>query len=443
MVRHSGLRLNKSLLFIQSIPFVSICRKFSQTHFSRQHKLPLNHLILSIFNRKGATLAMELRRFFKSLHPKAADSISTPGYHKQRLKLNPEAFMVLSDFHVQNFYAEETDLETFKDHFVLAIDGSYLNLPNTRENMGIYGFQENQAAQQVQAGVSCLYDVLNKMILNLTINDRKFSERGQVEVHLTKIKKFIQDRPYILVLDRGYPSSFFFLERLRQNQKFVVRLSSSDFRKEQLNMASADENVVIEFTQARINPYRHTPFAKRLRETGFIKLRFVKIALPDGKMEFLATNLSKDDFSSQDIGELYHLRWGIETAYDTLKNKFLLENFTGKKAILIEQDILATVCLYNMMQDMLRDAEIEQREKNKDKHHKYRMKINVNMAIGIVKDDLIKMALETDPGKRAEMFEGVIKAIADNIIPVRENRQFERENKHPAIKHPFSKKHSF
>ncbi|MPM97683.1 hypothetical protein SDC9_144860 [bioreactor metagenome] len=281
------------------------------------------------------------------------------------------------------------------------------------------------------------------MILDFTISDRKFSERSQAEVHILKIRKFIQNHPCILVLDRGYPSSFFFLERLQQGQKFVVRLSSSDFRKEQLIMASADEDVDIEFTQARINPYRHTPFANRLRETGRIRLRFVQVPLPGHAVEFLATNLSRADFSRQEISELYRLRWGIETAYDTLKNKFLLENFTGKKAILIEQDILATVCLYNLTQDLLRDAEIEQREKNKDKHYKYQMKINVNMAIGVVKDDLIRMALETDPGKRAEIFEGVIRAITDNIVPVRENRQFERVNKHPAIKHPASKKHSF
>lgn len=124
VVRRSGLRLNKSLLFIQGLPFLRVCRAYSQTHFTRKRKLSLDHLILSIFNRTGATLSMELRRLFKLISPKKTDAISKPGYLKQRLKLNPWAFMTLSDFHVSNFYAEEKDLMKFKDHFVFAVDGS-------------------------------------------------------------------------------------------------------------------------------------------------------------------------------------------------------------------------------------------------------------------------------------------------------------------------------
>ena len=33
------------------------------------------------------------------------------------------------------------------------------------------------------------------------------------------------------------------------------------------------------------------------------------------------------------------MRWGIETAYETLKSRLQLENFTGTKPILLLQDI--------------------------------------------------------------------------------------------------------
>jgi len=387
---------------------------------------------------------MEIRRFFKLLKSKNTEVISNAGYLKQRLKLNPAAFMSLSDFHIKNFYDDEKELMKFKNYFVFAVDGSHVNVPNTQENEDLYGLRKNQSSQlQAQAVISCLYDVFNKMILDCTINDYKVSERVQAEVHIEKITSFIGDQPYIVVLDRGYPSSFFFMNRLEKNQNFIVRLGSSDFRQEQRNMASADEDVEIVFTKARVNPYRKTPSAKRLQEKGSIRLRFVKVNLPGETTEFLATNLSREDFSQQEISELYRLRWSIETAYDTLKNKFMLENFTGKKSIIIEQDIMATICLYNMTQDMLRDAEMAQKEKNKQKHYKYKMTVNVNTAIGIIKDELIHMALENSPEKRTEIFEGIIEAIAGNIVPVRENRQFQRGKKHPAIKYPVTKKHSY
>lgn len=442
-MRHSGLRLSRSFSFIKSLFFLSVCRGSNQNNFTRKRKLPPENLILSIFNRRGLTLSMEIMRFFRLLKPKNAETISKAGYLKQRMKLNPAAFLVLSDFHVKNFYDEEKDLKTFKDHFVFAVDGSHVNLPNTPENEDHYGFQVSHAKRQVQAGISCFYDVLNRMVLDCTINHYKFSERDQLEAHITKVRSFIGDQPYIVVLDRGYPSSFLIMDRLEKNQKFVMRLSSKDFKREQLKMASADEDVEIVFTRDRVNSYRHTPFAKRLKDKGSIRLRFVKVDLPGNTTEFLATNLSRSDFSKEDISELYRMRWGIETVYDTLKNKFMLENFTGTKPVIIEQDILATICLYNMMQDMLRDAEMEQMEKNRKKSYKHRMTVNVNMAIGIMKEDLIRMALEDNPEKRGAIFKGIIEAMARNIVPVRENRQFQHNAKHPDLKYPITKKRSY
>ena len=86
---------------------------------------------------------------------------------------------------------------------------------------------------------------------------------------------------------------------------------------------------------------------------------------------------------------------------------------------------------------------MEQEEKNKQKHYKHRMTININMAIGIIKEDLIRMALQDDSGKREEIFDGIISAIADNLVPIRENRQFQRKKKHTAVKYPSTKKRSY
>lgn len=71
------------------------------------------------------------------------------------------------------------------------------------------------------------------------------------------------------------------------------------------------------------------------------------------------------------------------------------------------------------------------------------MTINVNIAIGIIKEDLIHMALEDNPEIREVIFKAIIQAIADNIVPVRENRHYQRSRKYPAIKYPITKKRSF
>ncbi|MBA7547763.1 hypothetical protein ES705_40199 [subsurface metagenome] len=151
----------------------------------------------------------------------------------------------------------------------------------------------------------------------------------------------------------------------------------------------------------------------------------MRFTLDNGSREYLATNLPMEEFSTSEIVYLYRLRWEIETAYNVLKNKFFIENFTGTKPIMIEQDIYATVYLCNVMHDILLDAKLEFNIKNHQKY-KYKMEINKNIAIGIMKEELIRFILEKDKGKKKEMFDKIIVEISSNILPVRNGRHYKR-----------------
>lgn len=110
------------------------------------------------------------------------------------------------------------------------------------------------------------------MIPDFTIKDHKVSECVQAEVHIEMISSYIRDQPYIVVLDHGYPSSFFFMNRLEKKQNFIMRFGSSDFRQKLKNIASADEDVEIVLNNGPVNTYRKTPSTKRLQEKGSIAL---------------------------------------------------------------------------------------------------------------------------------------------------------------------------
>ena len=66
-----------------------------------------------------------------------------------------------------------------------------------------------------------------------------------------------------------------------------------------------------------------------------IKVRCVKVKLETGKIEILLTNLETEKFTSDEIKELYNLRWQIEINYRHLK----IENITSSKEVFIKQDI--------------------------------------------------------------------------------------------------------
>ena len=407
-----------------TICFIEHCKAIKDSHFTRNRKLPLHQLLLSILGRKGRTLTMEIRSFIKSIKSKI--SISKPGYLKQRQKLNPEVFLELSDFHVRNFYQDTTMVQRLKGYLILAVDSSSVNLPNTLQNIALYGNASHKNAKpQAQAGISCLFDVLNKMIIDCTINKWKFSERNQALLNIDKCNSITGEKPRIVIFDRGYPSGEFFIDLMERNESFLIRIGATVFKKEQLTMTADDEYINIRFDKSRLSPHKGTSTADKLAKTGSIPLRFVRFELDNGSMEYLATNLPMEEFNTSEIVYLYRLRWEIETAYDVLKNKLFIENFTGTKPIMIEQDIYATVYLCNVMHDILLDAKLEFNIKNHQKY-KYKMEINKNIAIGIMKEELIRFILEKDKGKKKEIFDEIIVEISKNILPVRNGRHYVR-----------------
>jgi len=173
-----------------------------------------------------------------------------------------------------------------------------------------------------------------------------------------------------------------------------------------------------------IRHYEGTPDGERMKELGEISLRMVKILLENGSLEVLATNLSQTEFHTEEIKELYHMRWGIETAYETLKSRLQLENFTGTKPILLLQDIYSTIYLSNLAEDIILDTERELDQKEANRKHK--MMINQTVSIGILKNDLIYILLETDDQKKNILFQQIYEDISKNLVPVRPDRHYTR-----------------
>ena len=241
---------------------------------------------------------------------------------------------------------------------------------------------------------------------------------------MERIPETIGNIPYIIIMDRGYPSTPAFIHMMDKDIKFIVRLKSSDYKKEQNSLTENDQLVKIRLDKSRIRHYEGTPDGERMKELGEISLRMVKILLENGSLEVLATNLSQTEFHTEEIKELYHMRWGIETAYETLKSRLQLENFTGTKPILLLQDIYSTIYLSNLAEDIILDAERELDQKEANRKHK--MMINQTVSIGILKNDLIYILLETDGQKKNMLFQQIYEDISKNLVPIRPDRHYTR-----------------
>ena len=442
-MRFTTERINSDISFVLSDAFTSICRRLSTAHFTRTRKMPLPKLILSMLYRRGTTLAIELRRFMKlTKNYDSVDTISKPGYLNQRLKLNPNAIMALCNHHNRGLYHDE-EMKLFNNYIVLAADGSHINVPTTTETLEKYGSSSRHGTtQQASLGLSCLYDVINNVILSCSINRVKYNESEQAKAHIKEVPDIIGDKKTIITLDRGYPSLPLFYTWLSSDQKFVIRLKSVDFKRERKLMKSDDEWLDITIDKTRLANYKGTEIHDLLSRAGSIRLRIVNTKLESGSVVSVATNLHESEFSTEDVGQIYLLRWGIETVFDMLKNQLEIENFTGTKPVLIEQDIYACIYLCNLAQDMIADAQLIL-DSSKKSSGKHKMVINRAYAVGVMKDELINALLEPDEDKKKEIFALMIDEILENVLPVRPGRHFKRRKGNFAGKFPNNRKRCY
>ena len=424
---------------IRSTEFAASCRN-AENCFVRKRKMPLTDLLFTMINRKGLTLTLELRNYMKLSHP--GTEISKPGYLKQRMKLNPDAFLDLYHYHNKNFYSEP-DYATYNGYLVIAADGSSINIPTTPETLELFGTSSRKNTKpQAAVGLACLYDVMNRMIIESDCNRCKFDEMTVAEAQIDRLPNTIGTKqPFIVIMDRGYPSTAAFIRMINKNIYFLVRLKKSDYKKEQASLKSNDEWIDITLDKSRIRHYEGTEMAEEMRRLGKLHLRMLKICLSDDNYEVLLTNLPTEEFCTEQLAELYHMRWSIETAYETLKSRLQIENFTGIKAPLLLQDIYSTIYVSNLAEDIILEAQQELDEKNKK--YKHKMEINQTVSIGILKNDLIYIILEEDAEKQEILFNNLYEDISKNLVPVRPDRHYKRTKGQLAGKYSNTHKRAF
>lgn len=442
MLKYTYKRIVLDHKCIKSEDFLELA-KFKDTSFSRLRKLGLEDTILSTLSRKGKTLKMDVRNYL--IERDRGISMTRQGYTKQRLNLNPEAFQFLNSKHVEHIYKYEDELETKKGYLVFAVDGSDILLPTTQTTLATYGNTSRKGVKEVaQGSLSCIYDVFNKINLQACFNRNKYSERQSLKDGFHEINKLIKSKDIVVIMDRNYFSLemlYYFMYILKKN--FIFRLRDKDLTIEKNQMTGNDEMIEIILDRSRINMYRKTEIYSKFEEIKSMKARMVKYKLSTGEMEYLLTDLTAEEFDTDEIGELYFGRWRIETSYDLLKNNLQLENFTGKLPLLIEQDIYATLYLSNIVQDCIWEAEFKNKLEDKYRNYKYEMKINQNMTIGIIKEELIKVILEDDEEKKENRYLKMIEEIRKNIIPIRPGRSNQRNKNPKSQKYPMNKKKSF
>ena len=395
--------------------------------FTRDRKMPFNDIIKYILSQKGKTTTMEINNYFKETN-RREERVTKQAFCKQRCRLNPEVFVQLNREYIESLY-KNSEYKTYKDYILTAVDGTILEIPNTKELQSEYECQSSayeHVRKSARAKVSGIYDLENNIMIDSIIDKYTTPERPLAKKNIENLYKLIgNDKKVITIFDRGYISVEMLIFLMDLPIFYIFRLQGGTYTDEKASMNSNDERVDIKINENRLRKITDKEVKSKAKQIGKINVRLMRITLSTGEDEYLVTNIPHDEMDTNEIGLLYFKRWGIETSYDVIKNKLCIENISGKKKIIVEQDFYAQMLLFNMIEDLKNDANKEL-ELNKKPELKYEYKINVNILIGTFREYIIKIVIEEDSVKRKRMYEYMLEEIIENLVPIRIGRNFPR-----------------
>lgn len=380
------LKENLDIAIQEAVADYLASNKLYNQHFSRKRVLTIDKVIKLLISMQGGSLKKELYD--------AGVAVTASAFVQQRAKIPP---MIMEEV-FECFNSMCKDEKTYKGYKVLAIDGTTVNMARNPKSDS---FVKNDSTPKGynQLHVNPLYDVLNKTYHSCVIQPQPKQDEVGALTFLLSWYEFKEKT--LIVADRGYESynAFAHLQNT-PNIDFLIRVKQDRTAMREISklpMTELDTDVSFTITtsqtkedkekgyillQTRKNEDRIYSNKTRAGRWDFpspypMTFRVVRFQLETGEYETLATSLPRS-FTPAEIKELYHARWGIETAFRELKYGLGLVNLHGKKDDFVKQEVYATMIMANFCSRIVNEVVVK---KNDTNIHEY--KVNMKMAIHI------------------------------------------------------------
>jgi hypothetical protein len=389
--------------------------------FTRRRSLPFSRLVAFLTDLVKGSAQDELDQFFGAIEgsPTAVRGAGKAALTQARRKLRSSAFVELSKTAVETFYAAGGKaVRRLKSYRVVAIDGTRLRLPAWTEIAAHFGRVDCHRGQpRAMAQVSLLVDVLNGLILDAAISRR---ENGEQTLAVDQIEQLGPGD--LLVADRNYDAFWLLALARSKGAQFCVRMRCADTR--------ATRREILEFVRSgrrqqrmSLDPgaYTREVCGKEGLGSEPLEVRLVRVELPSGDIEVLATSLlDMQEFSAEEISGIYSQRWGIEEKIKALKGRAVIERFTGKSVQSVEQDFHAKILATNLVQLLIGAAQREIDRSGRKRKHVW--KINFTQALSKSKGVVATLLLRV----RRQVIARLLEIFERTLEPVRPGRWFPR-----------------
>jgi len=400
--------------------------KNPEKDFTRNRKLSFGEMFKILLSISGNSLKKELMEYFSYDIKKIT---TTSAFIQQREKIKLEAFQELFEKFTEQFDKPKTH----KGYRLLAVDGSSFCISRNANDEKTYIKNGKDSKGYNFVHLNALYDLKNRIYVGALI--QKGRELNEKQALIDIVKDSNVGGKVIVIADRNYESYNIFENIKEKNWNYVIRLKdiestgiSSSLVLPKTEIFDEEINLLITRRQTKEiknnrKKYKFLPKNSNFDYLSYgekgiypMNFRIVRFPITEGKYEVLVTNLPNNDFSIEELKELYHMRWGIETSFRELKYSIGLINFHSKKVEYINQEIFAKLTMYNFCEIITTNVVVKQTDR------KYIYQVNFTLAISVClryfksKADIPAINLEA--------------LILMNILPMRKDRSDPRKVKH-------------
>ena len=399
-----------------------------ETDFTRDRSLNFETVLRNIICMESGSLKDELLKLNEH-------SLSTPtasAFVQARSKIKHDAFKAVFDI----FNRKTQMIKTYKGYRLLAIDGSVLPIDNSFIDKETTLLKFNQSDKSYSAfHMNASYDLLERTYDDLIIQGQ--AQMNENEAFFQLVDRYKGNKA-IFIADRNYESFNSFEHVANSGNKYLIRVRDICSKKCITQSFGPFEDTEFDIDVSRLLTRRATKHIKNhpeiykfmpknqrfdyFDENWDIPYEFysriVRFKISEDSYECIMTNLDRDEFSPQEIKELYHKRWGIETSFRELKYAIGLSALHSKKRESIKQEIYARLLLYNFSQRIIQKIKIKKRKT------KHTYQVNFTRAFHIVREFIRKKSGKPLP---------VESLIAKEILPIRPNRSNIRDLKHKGV----------
>jgi hypothetical protein len=415
-----GQKLTNAIEKFKSVSYLFL--KDPAKDFTRERKITLNDLIRFLLSIGGNSISKELLDYYQY----NADTATTSAFIQQREKLNYEGLGFIANEFINSF----KNMNTFRGYRLIGIDGSDVNIPfNPRHPETFIAKVNSRGSNSIH--LNAFYDLLNKVYLDSVIQTAHCKNEFRAATDMIDRSKL---ENAILLFDRGYESYNVIAHIEQKGFQYLIRIQEPNTGSgilKKLNLPDNEEldiQVSLKISRKQTNAlkkdkqyrlvHKKSTFdflEQKSEEIYPMSFRIVGVEIKKDLFQYFVTNLDPEEFDKTRIGELYRLRWGVETSFRELKYVLGLTAFHSKKIDLIKQEIYAKLIMYNFCELITLHVVITQ------KPRKYTYQVNFTMAIHICKRYFLKLFDKDPPNIEA--------LILRYILPIRTGRNYPRNIK--------------